>query len=188
MSTKIETLDLSGGDNSGMVPIQNNNNIVPKPEEKNVSKEQKTMDFTPIDDVMGVNDLSGASLAQDPRMAAPPGQPQQAMPQQPMGPGGAPAMMAPPQAVAPAQAPPAQGVAAPPPSKNPLNLTDEQVQALFVGLVAVVAFSRPVQTKMAQIIPQFLGSDGGRSSIGVGVTGLSAAIMYYFGSRFIVRN
>ena len=76
MSTKIETLDLSGGDNSGMVPIQNNNNnIVPKPEEKNVSKEQKTMDFTPIDDVMGVNDLSGASLAQDPRMAAPPGQP-----------------------------------------------------------------------------------------------------------------
>ena len=77
MSSRIETLDLSGGDTSGMVPIQNS--IVPKPEEKNVSKEQKTntMDFTPIDDVMGMNDLSGASLAQDPRMAPPAGsQPQ----------------------------------------------------------------------------------------------------------------
>ena len=81
----------------------------------------------------------------------------------------------------------AQAVAAPP-SKNPMNLTDDQVQALFVGLVAVVAFSRPVQTKMAQLIPQFLGTDGGRSSVGVGVTGLSAAVLYYFGNRFIVRN
>ena len=187
MSSNIETLDLSGGDMSGMVPIKNN--IVPKPEEKNISKEQKTtdMDFTPIDDVMGMNDLSGASLAQDPRMAPPAGgAPQQMMAQQQMGPGGAPAMMAPPQAVAPAQAPPPQAAA--PPSKNPLNLTDEQVQALFVGLVAVVAFSRPVQTKMAQLIPQFLGSDGGRSSVGMGVTGISAAIMYYFGSRIISRN
>ena len=172
MTTNIQTLNLSN-DDSGMVPLgppQLLNEV--KPEEKNmpnINKEPNMNAATPLDEVMGLGDFSTAPIAQDPRMVAPQQQAasmqmEQAAQQQP------------------AQSAPAMQ------SKNPLNLTDDQMEALIVGAVAVLAFSKPVQEKMAQMIPQFLNDNGGRSNVGIILSGLVAALIYFFGRRFIVRN
>lgn len=176
MATNIQSLNLSN-DDSGMVPLgppQVLNEV--KPEEKNIpniNKEPVMDAATPLDEVMGLGDLSNAPLAQDPRMAAP--AQQQA----------ASAQMA--QAM-PQQQAPVQSSSTPMQSKNPLNLTDDQMEALVVGLVAVMAFSKPVQEKLAQTIPQFLNENGGRSNVGIILSGLVAALIYFFGRRFILRN
>lgn len=44
--------------------------------------------------------------------------------------------------------------AAPSKSKNPFGLTDEQFQAALAGVAAIVAYSRPVQDKIAEMVPQ----------------------------------
>ena len=123
--------------------------------EKNMNKEQK-MDSSPISDVMGGADWETAS------MGPPPAMPPQTM----------------------AMAPPHQQ--APPPVKkpNPFNLTDEQMEALLVGLVAVLAFSKPVQEKLASLIPQVASEPQGMTSLVV--TGLVAALIFYFGKRFVM--
>jgi len=72
-------------------------------------------------------------------------------------------------------------------SKNPMNLTDEQYNAAIVGIVCVIAFSDPVQNKLANLIPQFVNDSGSRSSTGMAITGASAALIYYFGTRIIKR-
>jgi hypothetical protein len=173
MTTNIQTLNLSN-DDSGMVPLgppQVLNEV--KPEEKNmhnINKEPVMDAATPLDEVMGLGDLSNAPLAQDPRMVAPQQQAAAASVQ---------------------MAQPVQQQAQPTPtmqSKNPLNLTDDQMEALIVGAVAVLAFSKPIQEKMAQMIPQFLNENGGRSNVGIILSGLVAALIYFFGRRFIVRN
>ena len=40
--------------------------------------------------------------------------------------------------------------------QNPMNLTDEQMQAVMVAFAASVAFSNPVQEKLGTTIPNFL--------------------------------
>ena len=121
------------------------------------------MDSTPLNDIMTSQEVMET---QQPMMMAPP---QSAMmAQQPM-------MMAPPtQQQAPVSLP----------SKNPFNLTDEQMQALVVSVCAAIAFSDPVQAKLGSTIPQFLAESGNRSMIGLLVSGLVAAILFYFGQRF----
>jgi hypothetical protein len=42
-------------------------------------------------------------------------------------------------------------------SKNPFGLTDDQLQAALAGLAAVIAFSKPVQDKIAEVLPQVVG-------------------------------
>lgn len=42
-------------------------------------------------------------------------------------------------------------------SKNPFGLTDDQFQAALAGLAAVVAFSKPVQDKISEVLPQVVG-------------------------------
>ncbi len=69
-------------------------------------------------------------------------------------------------------------------SKNPMNLTDEQYQALIAGVCAIVAFSNPVQEKLLSAVPQFM-SEGGRSTSGLIATGLIAAIIFYFAQRML---
>lgn len=123
--------------------------------EKNVNNKVK-MDSTPINDVMsGPADWETQSQV----MGPPP--PQQFIP-----------------------ATQQQQVAPPPVKQNPLNLTDEQMTALLVGLVAAVASSKMVQEKLASMIPQ-VGSDP-QGMIALGVTGLVAAILFYFGKRFMM--
>jgi hypothetical protein len=68
--------------------------------------------------------------------------------------------------------------------KNPMNLTDEQYQALIAGVCAIVAFSNPVQEKLLSAVPQFM-SEGGRTTSGLIATGLIAAIIFYFAQRML---
>jgi hypothetical protein len=69
-------------------------------------------------------------------------------------------------------------------SKNPMNLTDEQYQALIAGVCAIIAFSTPLQEKLLSAVPQFM-SEGGRSTSGLIATGLIAAIIFYFAQRML---
>jgi hypothetical protein len=170
-----ETLNLSdSGD--GMVPIgQPENSYMPEPPvqnkqpEKNVNREHIKMDSTPLSDIMTSQEV----MEQQQPMMTPPQSTMMA--QQPM-------MMAP-QQQAPAQA----QQQAPLPSKNPFNLTDEQMQALVVAVCAAIAFSEPVQAKLGSTIPQFLAESGNRSMVGLLISGLVAAILFYFGQRTVLK-
>lgn len=94
------------------------------------------------------------------------------------------ASMGPPPTMPPNMMAPTQQ--APPTTKkaNPLNLTDEQMEALLAGLVALVAFSKPVQDKLGGMIPQVASDPGSPTSMLV--LGLVAAIIFYFGKRVVM--
>ena len=125
------------------------------------------MDSTPLSDIMTSQEV----MEQQQPMMAPPQSTMMA--QQPV-------MMMAPQQQAPAQAQPL-------PSKNPFNLTDEQLQALVVAVCAAIAFSEPVQAKLGSTIPQFLAESGNRSMIGLLISGLVAAVLFYFGQRSVMK-
>ena len=174
---QVQIMNLNSNDDSGMVSINTNEQKLP---EKNISNTiNKDMDAaTPLDEVMGLNDLSNAPLAQDPRMFSqqPQVQLQQAM---------APQMQQMP--VAGGQQPGGHTQTTTSTS-NPMNLTNEQMEALIVGVVAVIAFSKPVQDKLSQMVPQFVGENGSRSVTGVAISGVVAAIVFYFGRKMIMKN
>lgn len=71
-------------------------------------------------------------------------------------------------------------------SKNPFGLQDEQYQALLAGVAAVVAFSKPVQTKLGDMVPKFHGPSGEVSLTGLVVTALVAAIVFYIAKKYLV--
>jgi hypothetical protein len=127
------------------------------------------MDSTPLSDIMSGSDMAMADQMpmgggmMDPRMAVM--QQQQLMQQQQQ------------------QLPPQQQQQQQ--KKQVANLTDEQVQALLAGLCAVIAFSGPVQERMAGVVPQFVTQSGDRTTAGLVATGLVAAILFYFGKRFV---
>ena len=73
-------------------------------------------------------------------------------------------------------------------SKNPLNLTDEQMEALLAGIVALLAFSGLAQDKLSSLVPKFMDEAGKRSTVGTLVTALLAAAIFYFGRRFVIRD
>ena len=144
-------------------------------EEKNNNNStiQTTMDSTPLADILPPQGNEVMDMnPQDPRMV-------QAAPQQ-----SAMMMMGQPQQQ---QQQPKQG-GADPQKQNPMNLTDEQIEALFVGACAVIAFSKPVQEKLAGLIPQFTSEDGGRSAAGMAVTAMVAAFVFYFGRRMVINK
>lgn len=146
----IETMDLSNND-EGFTPL--NSSAETTEPEKNMPKVEK-MDSTPISDIMG-----SAQVAPDwdtTSMSA-------AMPPQQM-----PSMV------------PQQAQQAPPKKSNPMNLTDEQMEALIAGLVCVVVTSKPVQEKLSSIVPQMAEGD---NMTGMLVMGLTAAAFFYFGKR-----
>lgn len=148
---------------------------IPEPEkkapEKNISK-SKGMDSTPLSDVMmpGEDYAGAAGGGPDPRymMAPQPSYVQQQMPV-PQG----------------YNTQPQKQVAA---SKNPLNLTDEQMEALLAGAAALLAFSGVAQDKLSTLVPKFLDEFGKRSTVGSLVTALLIAIIFYFGRRFVIRD
>jgi len=154
-----------GGD--GMVPLNDNpaTSFVPNAQqqpEKNVSQNKQTMDSTPINDIM----MEPPMMMDEPRMQGM--MPQMTAPQ-PQG-----AYMAPQQQAAPE-------------SKNPFNLTDDQMIALVAGAAAALAVSKPVQDKLATSVPRFLNEVGGRSMVGLASTGLVAAIAFYVAKDYIVK-
>jgi hypothetical protein len=71
-------------------------------------------------------------------------------------------------------------------SKNPFGLQDEQYQALLAGVAAVVAFSKPVQSKLGDMVPKFHGPSGDVSLTGLAVTALVAAIVFYLAKKYLV--
>lgn len=161
---QVNTMNLFD-DGDGMVPLQDKPSTAFKTNEKNVSKHKDDMDSTPINDIM----MDHTPMMDDPRV-----QPQmvQAQPQQ----GGY-----------PATATPSQQTDSIPESKNPLNLTDDQLTALIVAVGAAVAVSKPVQDRLATSIPKFLNEQGGRSVIGLATTGVVTAIIFYITKTYIIR-
>ena len=71
-------------------------------------------------------------------------------------------------------------------SKNPFGLKDEQYQALLAGVAAVVAFSKPVQGKLGDMVPKFHGPSGEVSLTGLAVTALVAALVFYLAKKYLV--
>jgi hypothetical protein len=160
---QVNTMNLFD-DGDGMVPLQDKPSTAFKTNEKNVSKDKDEMDSTPINDIM---------MEQPPMMDDPRVQPQMAQPQAQQG-------------VYPAAAPPQQTDSIPE-SKNPLNLTDDQLTALIVAVGAAVAVSKPVQDRLATSIPKFLNEQGGRSVVGLATTGVVAAIIFYITKTYIIK-
>ena len=70
-------------------------------------------------------------------------------------------------------------------SKNPFGLTDEQFQAVLAGVAAIIAFSKPVQSRLRTMVPKFVGESGDVSLTGLVVTALVAAVVFYFAKKFI---
>ena len=173
MSTDINTLNLAdNGD--GMVSLSDNpttnfvaNSLPPREAfsqpEKNVSQNKQTMDSTPINDIM----MEPPMMNEEPRMQGM--MPQMTAPQ-PQG----------------AYAAPHQ-VQQAPESKNPLNLTDDQMIALIAGAAAALAVSKPVQDKLVTSVPKFLNEQGARSMVGLASTGLVAAVVFYFVKDYVVK-
>lgn len=163
MSTDVRTLNLSENDD-GMVPLTTsfvqNNQL-----EKNVSQNKEmTMDSTPINDIMGQPEmpLEPPMMESDPRVQQP------VVMQQPM-------VMQQQQ-----QQQPQMAVQ----TKNPFNLTDEQMQAVVVAACTAAAISKPVQEKLANYVPQFLNEQGHRSMVGLAATGAVAAGIFYVLKRY----
>lgn len=73
-------------------------------------------------------------------------------------------------------------------SKNPFGLTDEQFQAALAGVSAVAAFSKPVQSRLQTMVPNFIGESGDPSLTGLIVTALIAAIVFYILKKFVVER
>jgi len=162
MSTDVRTLNLSENDD-GMVPlttsfVQNNQ------PEKNVSQNKEmTMDSTAIADIMGQPEmpLDPPMMESDPRVQQP------VVMQQPM--------------VVQQQQPQQQAAVQ---TKNPFNLTDEQMQAVVVAACTAAAISKPVQEKLANYVPQFLNEQGHRSMVGLAATGAVAAGIFYVPKKY----
>lgn len=133
------------------------------PPEKNVDESQMADFSTPIEDVMA----GPGQMLQNEMMGSPYAQPQQAASaaRKRNGDDGS-----------------ESGARA---SKNPLGLTDEQFQAALAGVAAIIAFSKPVQSRMRTMVPKFVGESGDVSLTGLVVTALVAAIVFYFAKKFI---
>jgi len=67
---------------------------------------------------------------------------------------------------------------------NPLGLTDEQFQAALAGVAAIVAFSKPVQSRLRTMVPKFVGESGDVSLTGLAVTALVAALVFYIIKKY----
>jgi hypothetical protein len=159
-SEQVFTMNLSD-DGEGMVPISQNQSTAFIPPEKNVSQNKETMDSTPINDIMMEPPMmTDQPKMQSMQMAAP--DPQGAYPSP-------------------------NGQAEKPASKNPMNLTDEQMTALLVAACTALAVSKPVLDKLATSIPKFLNEQGGRSMVGLASTGVVAAIVFYLMKDYVIK-
>jgi hypothetical protein len=69
-------------------------------------------------------------------------------------------------------------------SKNPFGLTDDQLNAALAGIAAVAAFSKPVQNKLADLIPKFMNEMGDLSATGMLATAFIAAVIFFVIHKF----
>lgn len=67
---------------------------------------------------------------------------------------------------------------------NPFGLTDEQFQAALAGIAGVIAFSKPVQTRLGTMVPSmFSGID--LTTTGMALTAFIAAAIFFLAQRFL---
>jgi len=164
----MTTMNLAD-DGEGMVPLVDkpSNAFIPNQAynqpEKNVSQSKETtMDSTPINDIM----MDPPQMTEEPRMQGMMPQMHAAQPQGMYG---------------------ANGQAEKPESKNPLNLTDEQMAAVLVAACAALAISKPIQDRLATSIPKFLNEQGGRSMVGLATTGVVAGAVFYIMKDYVIK-
>ena len=69
---------------------------------------------------------------------------------------------------------------------NPFGLTDDQFQAAIAGVAGVIAFSKPVQSRLRTMVPKFVGESGEVSLTGLAVSALIAALLYYLAKKYVV--
>ena len=69
---------------------------------------------------------------------------------------------------------------------NPFGLTDEQFQAALAGIASVIAFSKPVQSRLRTMVPKFVGESGDVSLTGLAVTAFIAALVFYIIKKYLV--
>jgi hypothetical protein len=72
-------------------------------------------------------------------------------------------------------------------SSNPFGLTDDQFQAAIAGVVAVLAFSKPVQTRLISMVPNFLNENSELTMTGMAVTALVAALIFFFVKQYLLK-
>lgn len=143
--------------------------------EKNIAQQQQqqeSMDSTPLDAVMMEQHgpPAGGAVMLDPPVI------QNQSPMQSL------------QMQAPMQNPMPQAPAVVAQAKNPGGLTDDQMTALFVAVCTAVAISSPVQTKLSTSVPRFLNDMGQRSGVGLAATGVVAAVLFYFGRSYVIKE
>ena len=153
----VETLDLTNNDD-GMINISTVQEKIAeeKEYEKNININKDKMDATPINDVM-----QQGEMMEQPGMMMPPAMMT-----------GPPAMMPPPQPMPVME------------KKNPLNLTDEQMQAVIVAVCSIIAFSKPVQDRLGGFVPQF-SADGSRTLTGLAISGVIVGVMFFISQRYL---
>ena len=171
MATNIETMDFSNSD--GMVELPQSDKVSKddtyetqrelSDRNNNIEDNQSEMDLaTPLSEVMGE-----------------PEQPQQ---QQMM-------MQAPSaNAMVPPMAPPQQQQQQAPKPANPGNLSDDQIDAVLVAAVAMLAFSNPVREKLLQYAPQLFNENGARTLAGGITTGLLAGGVFWGVKKYVIKN
>jgi hypothetical protein len=168
---RVTTMNLADN-GEGMVPLNMNNNPTTtfhqkeapaygiQPEKNIIEQQETTMDSTPIDMLM-----EPPSMTHEPKMQ-----------------GALPHMTAPdPQGSYAVQA-------EKPASKNPFNLTDDQLTALVAGVCAAISVSKPIQDRLATSVPKFLNEQGGRSLVGLASTGAVAAVIFFLIKDYVVKN
>lgn len=168
---RVTTMNLADN-GEGMVPLNMNNNPTTtfhqkeapaygiQPEKNIIEQQETTMDSTPIDMLM-----EPPSMTHEPKMQ-----------------GALPHMTAPdPQGSYAVQA-------EKPASKNPFNLTDDQLTALVAGFCAAISVSKPIQDRLATSVPKFLNEQGSRSLVGLASTGAVAAVIFFLIKDYVVKH
>lgn len=74
------------------------------------------------------------------------------------------------------------------PSKNPFGLTDEQLHAVIAGVAAVAAFSKPVQSKLGDLIPKFATEYGDLSLTGMLASAFVTAVFFFVIMKVLVQK
>jgi hypothetical protein len=72
-------------------------------------------------------------------------------------------------------------------SSHPFGLTDDQFHAAIAGIVAVIAFSKPVQQRLISMIPNFLNESSELTTTGMVVTALVAALLFYLVKQYMIK-
>jgi hypothetical protein len=72
-------------------------------------------------------------------------------------------------------------------SINPFGLTDDQFHAAIAGIVAVIAFSKPVQTKLISMVPNFLNESSELTPTGMAISALVAAAIFFFVKQYLAK-